>query len=73
MTTNIEFIPNDSEPSNAEKTVYNVFINTAFTGYIHLAESGYWWFYKNGKRTFGSKDRCDVFQQIKDIVSGATK
>ena len=66
----VKFVPNDPAPSDAEKTVYNVFINTAFTGYIHLDWMGYWWYYKNGVKTGTNSDRCELFQRIKKAAGG---
>lgn len=65
----VEFIPNETAPSDAEKTQYNVFVNTAFTGYIALDWMGYWWYYVNGKKQgSGYDDRCDLFNLIKKKV-----
>ena len=65
----VNFKPNDTAPSDAEKTQYNVFVNSAFTGYIALDWMGYWWYYKNGKKTYGGHaDRCVLFNLIKDKV-----
>jgi len=64
----VEFKPNDPAPSDAEATVYNVFVNTAFTGYICKNWMGYWNYYKNGKTQDGFSDRCELFQAIKKSV-----
>jgi len=64
----VEFIPNDSAPSDAEKTQYNVFVNTAFTGYIAKNWMGYWCYYKNGVCAEGWTDRCDLFNFIKKKI-----
>ena len=63
--TKTAFIPNDSSPSDAEKTQYNVFINDEFTGYIVKDWMEYWWYYVNGKKcAYGQSDRCDLFALI---------
>ena len=65
--TKTEFIPNDSAPSDAERTQYNVFVNDEFIGYIARNWMDYWWFYVNGEKFGdGHVDRCDLFNLIKD-------
>jgi hypothetical protein len=65
----VKFKPNEPAPSDAEKTVYNVFVNTAFTGYIALDWMGYWWYYVNGKNQGdGHCDRHSLFALIEKKV-----
>ena len=65
----VEFKPNDTAPSDAERTVYNVFVDGKFTGYISPCEwMGVWAYYVEGKHAggFSYADRCDLFALIKE-------
>lgn len=64
----IEFRPNDPAPSDAETTVYNVFIDSKFIGYISKCEwMDTWTYYVEGTpASDGYQDRCDLFSLIKE-------
>ena len=66
----LRFIPNDPAPSDAEKTVYNVFVGDLFTGYITLDWMHYWWYYSNGEKAGqGYPDRCDLFNALAEQLT----
>ena len=61
----LRFIPNDPARSDAEKTIYNVFVGDLFTGYIALDWMGYWWYYVNGQKAGqGYPDRLALFDVV---------
>ncbi len=65
---NVEFKPIDPAPSDAERTVYNVFVAGVFVGYVHKSWMGFWAYFVNGEAhyEYGYDDRCDLFAIIKD-------
>jgi len=67
----VKFVPNDPAPSDAERTVYNVFINNVFTGYIYKDWMEYWWYMVDGKASPGGGkcDRLTLFNVITDTVA----
>jgi hypothetical protein len=63
----IEFRPNDIAPSDAEKTVYNVFVDDKFVGYVYKDWMDYWWYMVDGKKhSNGYVERDELFALIKD-------
>lgn len=70
MPNVLRFIPNDPAPSDAETTVYNVFIGDLFTGYITKDWMDYWWYYSNGEKAGqGHADRCALFNTLAEQLT----
>ena len=66
--TNVDFIPNDPAHSDAEQTVYNVYVEGKFIGYISKSVCfDSWTYYVDGMpASDGYQDRCDIFSLIKE-------
>ena len=63
----VKFVPNDPAPSDAERTVYNVFANDEFVGYVYKDWMDYWWYMVDGeKHGNGHAIREDLFALIED-------